>query len=251
MIWVGVYKELEESPKMRRLAKRMGTSYAEAIGLLNLLWFWSLENADAQTGRVLDADFDDMQYIFAGKTEVPMREVVSAMVDTGWVDNRENGIFIHDWDTWQSQWSKAKERRDRAAEYMREYRSKKAVIDGQIPITPEKPEQPAPPEKKPEAGEGEKKGKPPEKTKYADFVRLTKEEHEKLVKDYGKLFTDACIQKLNIYKGANGKKYKSDYMAILNWVVRSVSEAKPSLLNESRDAMMEEGNPFAEYGGDS
>jgi hypothetical protein len=24
---------------------------------------------------------------------------------------------------------------------------------------------------------------------------------------------------LNNYKGANGKKYKSDYLAVLNWVV--------------------------------
>ena len=32
------------------------------------------------------------------------------------------------------------------------------------------------------------------------------------------------IQILDNYKGANGKKYKSDYRAILNWVVDKYNE---------------------------
>lgn len=57
------------------------------------------------------------------------------------------------------------------------------------------------------------------KKKYADFVSLTDEEHEKLFLQHGQQNTDILISILNNYKGSNGKKYKSDYLAILNWVV--------------------------------
>jgi len=57
------------------------------------------------------------------------------------------------------------------------------------------------------------------KNKYADFVSMTEEEYFKLVKQHGIKNTDKLIDILNNYKGANGKKYKSDYLAILNWVV--------------------------------
>ena len=57
---------------------------------------------------------------------------------------------------------------------------------------------------------------------FADFVTMTNAEHEKLVSTYGKEIADQCIEKLSNYKGAHGKKYKSDYRAILNWVVDEV-----------------------------
>lgn len=58
-----------------------------------------------------------------------------------------------------------------------------------------------------------------EKKQYAEFVLLKEEEYQKLVKNYGKHAVEKMIEILNTYKGAHGKKYKSDYMAILNWVV--------------------------------
>ena len=60
------------------------------------------------------------------------------------------------------------------------------------------------------------------KNKYSECVFLTDDEHKKLVEKYGELNTRRFIEKLNNYKGANGKKYASDYKAILNWVVESV-----------------------------
>lgn len=59
----------------------------------------------------------------------------------------------------------------------------------------------------------------PAKIEYAPKVFLTENEHAKLVMHYGTEGTDAMVQKLSIHKGANGKSYKSDYLAILNWVV--------------------------------
>ena len=57
------------------------------------------------------------------------------------------------------------------------------------------------------------------KIKYAEFVSMKEVEYDKLVSEHGEDFTKACITRLNNYKGANGKQYKEDYLAMLNWVI--------------------------------
>ena len=70
-----------------------------------------------------------------------------------------------------------------------------------------------------------------DKETYSEFVTMTKEEYEKLVGKYGENFTKLCIEKLNNYKGAKGRTYKSDYLAILNWVVEEISK-KVNIINQ-------------------
>jgi hypothetical protein len=62
--------------------------------------------------------------------------------------------------------------------------------------------------------------------RYAEFVQLKESEYNKLIEEHGKPLTDKMIEVLDNYKGANGKKYKSDYRAILNWVVDKVKGVK-------------------------
>ena len=58
------------------------------------------------------------------------------------------------------------------------------------------------------------------KISYAEAVTMTEAEYATLL---GKLKTNGavewCIEKLNNYKLSNGKTYKSDFRAILNWVI--------------------------------
>ena len=68
--------------------------------------------------------------------------------------------------------------------------------------------------------------KQPKKIKFADFVSLTNAEYEALVAKLGVDGAKRCIEILDNYKGAKGKKYKSDYRAILNWVVERYEEEK-------------------------
>ena len=92
------------------------------------------------------------------------------------------------------------------------------------PNSEEKGKKPAKtPSKKPKKPKAEKKDEPP-KIKYADYVNMTEEEYEKLVAKYGKDMTARLIEVLDNYKGSSGKKYQSDYRAILNWVVDRVKE---------------------------
>lgn len=82
-----------------------------------------------------------------------------------------------------------------------------------------------------EKRKGDSKGeKEKEKIHFAEFVSMTNVDYEKLVNTYGKDFTDQCIKKLDDYKGSSGKTYKSDYRAILSWVVDEIKkkQTKPN-----------------------
>jgi len=73
-----------------------------------------------------------------------------------------------------------------------------------------------------------KKSKTPvvPKIQYAEFVSMTEEEHSKLVSEFGETDTARLVEILNNYKGATGKRYKSDYLAIRNWVISRLNEEK-------------------------
>lgn len=64
--------------------------------------------------------------------------------------------------------------------------------------------------------ENKKKSK---KIQYAPRVKMTEEECSKLVEEVGVEGSARCIDILDTYKGASGKSYKSDYLAIKSWVI--------------------------------
>lgn len=74
-----------------------------------------------------------------------------------------------------------------------------------------------------------------EKVHFAEFVSMTNAEYEKLVSTYGKDFADQCITSLDNYKGSSGKKYKSDYRAILSWVIDKVKQKTTAKSNGISD----------------
>jgi hypothetical protein len=71
------------------------------------------------------------------------------------------------------------------------------------------------------------------KTKHKDFVYLTDEELKLLQDKFGNDTTNKAIEKLDNYKGATGKRYKSDYRAILSWVIDSLNTKKGNKKTES------------------
>lgn len=84
--------------------------------------------------------------------------------------------------------------------------------------------------------QGTPKLKPDAKHPYADFVSLTNDEHSSLVAKYGEPGTQRMIEILNNFKGQNDTKYKSDYRAILNWVVERYEkeQAKNTVKKEEK-----------------
>ena len=70
-----------------------------------------------------------------------------------------------------------------------------------------------------------------EKLSYAEFVKLKPSEYKKLINDErlgNEEAVNACIDMLNDFKGANGKKYSSDYYAIRRWVIDAYLNRKPN-----------------------
>lgn len=245
MAWISVYQEVD-GPKLRKLARLLNTSKAEALGILNFLWFWGMNNSD-ETGLILEAGREDIESALAGTTKICAKLVVDSLFEAGWLDAEENNIFIHDWDTWQEQWYKLQEvrrsnaerkRRSRSAEKERKAQNAQFVSgEQQSLVLPEELASGTEPSKESAAAAKEAKAF---KKKYAEFVTMTEEEFSKLVEKYGKPFVEVCIEELDNYKGAKGKTYKNDYRAILSWVVDSVNEKRPNLLRSSRES----GKPF-------
>lgn len=66
-----------------------------------------------------------------------------------------------------------------------------------------------------------------EKKSFACHVTMTDEEYSKLLSAYPENFVKKCIEKLDNYKGASGRRYKSDYHAILTWVVDEIKKTNP------------------------
>ena len=95
--------------------------------------------------------------------------------------------------------------------------------DAGLGKTPEEPETPAEPPQSSQSGEKEApRSKEDKKRKYAEFVSMTEAEYDKLIAVYGQEATARMIETLDNYKGSSGKKYKSDYRAILSWVAEKV-----------------------------
>ena len=87
-----------------------------------------------------------------------------------------------------------------------------------------------------------------QKHQYAEFVAMTNDEYQSLV-DNERLGTQTavnrCIEILDNYKGANGKKYKSDYRAILTWVIDRYEEEQRKLGPKSPNSGSHPENPQA------
>ncbi|MTV47741.1 hypothetical protein GJ688_01930 [Heliobacillus mobilis] len=69
----------------------------------------------------------------------------------------------------------------------------------------------------------ESKNTPP-KVQFAEFVSMTNDEFSSLVAKLGEHRTRRAIEILDNYKGATGKTYKSDFRAMLNWVITRLEE---------------------------
>ena len=68
-------------------------------------------------------------------------------------------------------------------------------------------------------------------------VRLSDQEHEKLVGEYGNQTTDDCIRYLDEYIEMKGYKAKSHYLCIRKWVLNAVNERRKKPLNKTAERL--------------
>lgn len=127
MAWISVHEQVIGG-KLRSLAKEIGCSQNEALGLLVRLWLWGINNADKE-GRIIGADQEDVAEVLTIgiDSRYSPEAVVEALVKTAWIDI-DDGLFIHDWEEWQEQWYKAIEVREKDAARKREERKRKRLL---------------------------------------------------------------------------------------------------------------------------
>lgn len=192
-------------------------------------WFKLLELLGRSEGHFYDcSSIASRKYLtaFMKIDEQSINEILETLADLGKID-------LELWRERKVIWCQ------RLVDNLQDVYSKRTVSAPLKPFTEAPPQQPkeppkqekAPAEEKPEEKppeEKKKKGRPKkpevEKTKYAEFVRMTEEEYQKLVAAHGEEKTKRAIEILDNYKGSKGKTYKNDYRAILSWVIDRVNE---------------------------
>lgn len=281
LAWISVHDHVVGG-KLRGLAKDIGCSQKEALGILVSLWLWGLNNAD-RTGALKSCDRDDVaDELSKGLSEgLNPTSIVESLVEQNWIDEESGILYLHDWDSWQEQWYKFLSTKEYDAKRKREARAKKKIEESAEDIQAGKPQDEKPngeiekagevpvdspadsPADYPEDKESQKPEKPkkaqtrkkPEKKQYAEYVALSEVEYEKLVSGYGQAAANKFVEELNLYKGSSGRTYKSDYMTILNWVVEKVEKKYPGILrrpaptqkNTEAEAEAKSGNPYEQW----
>lgn len=242
MSWIAVHDEVLGS-KLRGFRKKVNCSEAEALGILTYFWLWVRKNTDI-TGLLKNTDIEDVENVvkLVITNSLDAKCVATALIECGWIDEICGQLYVHDWSEWQSYWyaylskkekDKERKRRERAKTDSKDDNKKSPTIE---PVDDSDEEASKTEEKK------------PKKIKYAESVSMLPEEHQKLVDTYGEVFTLKLIEELDNYKVANGKTYKNDYRAILNWVVEKCEKKYPELKKkESQPKSAQGSNPFADY----
>ena len=127
-MWISVHTGID-GPKLRDFRKKLKCSKFEATGILIYFWFWGLENAE-KDGHILHADREDIEECLRGSgvgCKLAPDLIVDSLIEAGWLDESDSGFYIHDWEIWQEQWYKAKERRENDAKRKRESRKRESM----------------------------------------------------------------------------------------------------------------------------
>lgn len=126
MSWISVDQKLLGG-KLRELHKEIGCSRNEALGFLLGMWLWGMDNANADgllrgCGR---EDIEEQLSIGADKRYEP-EKVYDALISGGWLEDRDEGIYIHDWEDWRYHYNKWKADKERNKERQKRFRERHA-----------------------------------------------------------------------------------------------------------------------------
>lgn len=120
MAYIESHQAIGRHPKTLRLARRLGVSKHEAIGVIHMLWWWCLDYAP-------DGDltgFGDDEIAMATEWPGEPAGLVDALVESRWLDRGADGqpliLLVHDWEEYGG---KLVQRRRANAKRMRDARA--------------------------------------------------------------------------------------------------------------------------------
>ncbi len=94
MAWISVHQQIRDHRKLRDLFRLLNINRQEALGILVLIWTWALDNCD-KDGKLLSVNKFDLAHA-AYWTKDP-DTLCNALINTGWVDDINDELFLHDW----------------------------------------------------------------------------------------------------------------------------------------------------------
>lgn len=141
MAWISVEQTIL-GKKLRVLAKSIGCSQNEAIGILINLWLWGLDNA-RDDGLIEGATTEDIAYAITPclATELDADAVVRLLVQNGWIDEADGDFFIHDWEEYRFYYNRYITQKKKHSERQRDYMLRKRNAEKAAgEVEPKKPE---------------------------------------------------------------------------------------------------------------
>lgn len=164
MAWISVDQKLIGG-KLRKLYKAIGCSQNEAIGILVSLWLWGIDNADLD-GLIVSAERSDIEDVLkAGLSPgIDSATVVDELVNTGWIDDADGALYLHDWEDWRSYYNRyirdKQNNADRQARFKARHRKSTENTENNVTGNDESNAEKPPEEpKKPKAKQEDKYGK--------------------------------------------------------------------------------------------
>ena len=201
--WTAVYDTIFEHPKTIELAEKLGdiNETGLAVGILVAVWIWGKDNAD-RDGRINTTNKNVLAKVISNITAADPKNAVEALISCGWIDSKEDGMYLHDWSTWQGEWYKLKDKREKD----RQRKTKKDDADEAGPRD-ESEGEPAP------EGEGDPPPvpAPPDKKTGLPRVNYTPE-YEELWKAYPKRPNNSKVAGYNKYRARLNEGYTPDQL---------------------------------------
>jgi len=95
MSWIELHEEVRDHPKIKRLAKDMGVSKAEARGWVIGLWLWAATYAECGVLTGMDAEEVADACDYEGDEQ---SKLLGALIDRQLIDRNGDELKIHDWE---------------------------------------------------------------------------------------------------------------------------------------------------------
>lgn len=140
MAWIEAHQGLAQHPKTKRMARMLGISTAEAIGHLFMLWWWAMDYAqDGDLSKYDEFDIADAaQWTGDAKTFLDAVKNCGPGDSSGFIDERDGGLFLHDWNVYAGRLFNMREQnRERQARHKEQKKNEAAreQRDGNADIT--------------------------------------------------------------------------------------------------------------------
>lgn len=240
MTWIRVDITLMRHPKVARVAKAMGVSRHEAVGILIDLWTWCVDYTEG--GDLSRISSDDLMAALgvAQDTALIQVDLIESLVTAGFIDREGERIVLHDWDIHQGQ---LLAQRDANRERQRRHRRKRGS-NGDVTVSAPLPNAPsrdgnAATKRYVTKRNVTKRRESASRLAFDDLLPVTSVHVDRWRPLFPNLDIAVELEAMHAYlvaAPANRRPKRSLAKFAINWLKRSAKEGKSSEVGDQREA---------------